>query len=106
MGDGNSAYQSGAAMDDQRAVYLLDGGATADVLMTSETIVPEMSDGMATQNHAGQWRFYQVVFYCDQYDRSDLTVCPEANRTSFMWLTPTQLPPSEPLLVRWVAVVA
>jgi hypothetical protein len=90
--NGNSLYQSGAAMDDSRAVYLHDGAAAADVLMTSETITPATSDGMAAQDSAGQWRFYQVAFYCDQYDRTDLTTCPEANRKIFYVADPNPAP--------------
>eukprot|EP00928_Gymnodinium_smaydae_P087547 TRINITY_DN717_c0_g1_i8.p1 TRINITY_DN717_c0_g1~~TRINITY_DN717_c0_g1_i8.p1 ORF type:complete len:417 (+),score=72.00 TRINITY_DN717_c0_g1_i8:85-1335(+) len=81
---GNSNYKSGAAMDDTRAVYLHDGQtSSASVLMTSGTFTPRKSDGMAAQEYAGQWRFYSVVFYCDKYDRSDLTTCPEENRKMF-----------------------
>jgi hypothetical protein len=82
---GNSAYRSGTKMDDARAVKLLNGGSSAAVLMTSETITPAKSSGMATPSPdiAGTWRFYQVAFYCDLYTRTDLTTCPEANRKMF-----------------------
>jgi len=90
--DGNSVYQSGADMDDSRALYLHDGAASAALVMTSETITPAVSDGMADQDYAGQWRFYQVAFYCDQYDRADLTTCPEANRKIFYVADPNPAP--------------
>jgi hypothetical protein len=89
---GNSQYQSGANMDDSRAVYLHDGGAGAAVLMTSETITPAKSTGMATQATAGQWRFYTVVFYCDKYDRTDLTTCPAVNHKMFYVADPNPTP--------------
>jgi hypothetical protein len=89
---GNSNYQSGDDMDDSRAVYLHDGGASSEVLMTSETITPAMSSGMATQDTAGQWRFYTVVFYCDKYDRTDLTTCPADNRKMFYVADPNPAP--------------
>lgn len=80
---GNSAYRSAQKMDDARSVKLLNGGSSAAVLMTSETITPAKSSGMAKQDIAGTWRFYQVAFYCDSYARTDLTTCPEANRKMF-----------------------
>jgi len=89
---GESSYKSGDAMDDSRAVYLHDGGSSADVLMTSETITPAMSSGMADQDTAGQWRFYTVVFYCDMYDRTDLTACPAENRKMFYVADPNPSP--------------
>jgi len=89
---GESSYKSGDAMDDSRAVYLHDGAASADVLMTSETITPAMSSGMATQDTAGQWRFYTVVFYCNMYDRTDLTACPAENRKMFYVADPNPSP--------------
>merc|ERR1719162_1603161 len=60
--------------------------------MTSETISPAMSSGMVTQDYAGQWRFYTVVFYCDSFARKDLTVCPEANRKMFYVGDPNPAP--------------
>jgi len=89
---GNSGYQSGENMDDLRAVYLHDGASSADVLMTSETITPAKSSGMATQDIAGTWRFYTVVFYCDKYDRTDLTTCPAENRKMFYVGDPNPAP--------------
>jgi len=82
---GNSAYSSGKAMDDSRAVYLHDGAAAASILMTSQTITPAKSSSasMGTQDIAGTWRFYTVVFYCDNYARTDLTACPAANQKMF-----------------------
>eukprot|EP00928_Gymnodinium_smaydae_P087549 TRINITY_DN717_c0_g2_i1.p1 TRINITY_DN717_c0_g2~~TRINITY_DN717_c0_g2_i1.p1 ORF type:complete len:425 (+),score=80.53 TRINITY_DN717_c0_g2_i1:63-1337(+) len=81
---GNSGYRSGAPMNHSRVVYLHDGSSSStDVLMTSGTIKPNMSVEMAAQDYAGQWRFYTVVFYCDKYDRTDLTTCPEENRKMF-----------------------
>jgi len=87
--NGDSAYRSGDAMDDSRAVYLYDG---APVLMTSGTITPAKSTGMVAQDTAGQWRFYTVVFYCDLYARTDLTTCPEANRKMFYVADPNSAP--------------
>jgi hypothetical protein len=89
---GGSSYKSGEAMDDSRAVYLHDGGVAADVLMTSGTITPAKSTGMPTQDTAGQWRFYTVVFYCDKYDRTDLTACPVENRKMFYVADPNPAP--------------
>lgn len=86
---GNSAYRSSKAMDDSRAVYLYDG---ANVLMTSETIAPTKSSGMAAQDFAGQWRFYTVVFYCNKFDRTDLTTCPAENRKMFYVGDPNPAP--------------
>jgi len=72
-------------MDDSRAVYLHDGAAAASILMTSQTITPAKSSSasMGTQDIAGTWRFYTVVFYCDNYARTDLTACPAANQKMF-----------------------
>jgi len=83
---GDSAYRSGTAMDDSRAVYLHDGAATsASILMTSQTITPAKSTAgsMGTQDVAGTWRFYSAVFYCDNYARTDLTACPADNQKIF-----------------------
>jgi len=80
---GKSNYRSGEKMDDPRAVKLHSGVASSsDALMTSETITPD-STGAAEGETAGTWRNYGVVFYCDKYDRTDLTACPEANRKMF-----------------------
>jgi len=91
---GNSAYRSGKSMDDSRAVYLYDGAATGSVLMTSETITPAISTSaaMGKQDFAGQWRFYTVVFYCDDYARKDLTACPAANQKIFYVADPNPAP--------------
>jgi len=82
---GESAYTSKEHMDDSRAVYLHDGAAAASILMTSQTITPAKSTSasMGTQDIAGTWRFYTVVFYCDNYARTDLTACPAANQKMF-----------------------
>lgn len=91
---GDSAYRSGAKMDDSRAVYLHDGAASASVLMTSETISPAKSTSaaMGTQDVAGTWRFYSVVFYCNNYARTDLTVCPTVNQKIFYVADPNPAP--------------
>jgi len=86
---GDSKYRSGKAMDDSRAVYLYD---SAKVLMTSDTITPTKSSGMATQDFAGQWRFYTIVFYCNKFDRTDLTTCPADNRKMFYVGDPNPAP--------------
>jgi len=78
--DGRSSYRSGTNMADPRAVMLhSDNTAASTVLMTSETIEP-LANGAGTGETAGAWRNYGVVFYCDDYARTDLTVCAEANR--------------------------
>jgi hypothetical protein len=80
---GMSAYRSGTAMDDQRAVMLLSGSASSSaVLHTSQTIIPDKTGASAGQT-AGCWRNYGVVFYCDDYARTDLTVCKAANQKMF-----------------------
>jgi len=91
---GNSAYRSAKAMDDSRAVYLHEGAATSSVLMTSETITPAISESasMGKQDFAGQWRFYSVVFYCDDYARKDLTACAAANQKIFYVADPNPAP--------------
>jgi len=91
---GSSQYRSGAAMDDSRAVYLHDGAATTSVLLTSGTISPakSTSTAMGTQEYAGTWRFYTVVFYCDNYARTDLTACPTANQKMFYVADPNPAP--------------
>lgn len=80
---GKSAYRSTTAMDDQRAVMLLSGSASSSaVLHTSQTIIPDKSGASAGQT-AGCWRNYGVVFYCDDYARTDLTACKAANQKMF-----------------------
>eukprot|EP00930_Biecheleria_cincta_P030455 TRINITY_DN2109_c0_g1_i1.p1 TRINITY_DN2109_c0_g1~~TRINITY_DN2109_c0_g1_i1.p1 ORF type:complete len:445 (-),score=55.50 TRINITY_DN2109_c0_g1_i1:208-1443(-) len=80
---GKSAYRSGTAMGDPRAVKLLsDAASSSAVLMTSETITPQ-ADGAATGETAGTWRNYGVVFYCDDFARTDLTACTAANQKMF-----------------------
>jgi len=80
---GKSAYRSGTAMDDPRAVKLLSSSsASSAVSMTSETITPQ-ADGAATGQTAGTWRNYGVVFYCDDYVRTDLTACAATNQKMF-----------------------
>lgn len=80
---GKSQYQSSTAMADTRQVTLLDGDTkTSDLLMTSASIEPKTT-GASEGKTAGTWRSYGVVFYCDLYDRTDLTVCPEENRKLF-----------------------
>ncbi len=78
-------------MADPRAVKLHSGTTVStDVLMTSETIQP-LADGAATGETAGTWRNYGVVFYCDDYARTDLTTCAEANRKMFYVADPNPL---------------
>jgi len=77
---GLSQYRSGTAMDDPRSIKLLsDSTSSSTVLMTSETITPDQT-GAAVGETAGTWRNYGVVFYCDDYTRTDLTNCAESNR--------------------------
>jgi len=77
---GKSAYSSGTSMSMQRSVNLLSTAASGgDALVTSATITPAAT-GAATGKTAGTWRNYGVVFYCDDYARTDLTTCAEANR--------------------------
>jgi hypothetical protein len=80
---GKSAYRSGTAMDDPRAVKLLSSSSSSSAIsMTSETITPQ-ADGAATGETAGTWRNYGVVFYCDNYARTDLTACAATNQKMF-----------------------
>jgi len=80
---GKSAYKSGTAMDDSRAVKLLSSSSSSSAIsMTSETITP-LADGAATGQTAGTWRSYGVVFYCDDYARTDLTACAATNQKTF-----------------------
>jgi hypothetical protein len=82
---GRSAYQSGLKMDDPRKVYIHNGNAaTSPVLMTSDTIAPKAGSvaPFATET-GGAWRNFGVAFYCDDYARTDLTTCAEANRKMF-----------------------
>jgi len=80
---GKSAYKSGTAMDDSRAVKLLSSSSSSSAIsMTSETITP-LADGAATGQTAGTWRSYGVVFYCDDYARTDLTTCAATNQKMF-----------------------
>ncbi|CAK9073885.1 unnamed protein product [Durusdinium trenchii] len=83
--DGRSSFRSGeAAMDDPRAVMVnQDSTATSAVLMTSGTITPTMAYGAASGEVAGTWRSFGVVFYCDDYARTDLTTCASANQKMF-----------------------
>lgn len=88
---GKSNYKSGEAMDDARQLYLYDAAtATGDILLTSDTITPAKSEGMTTPDPdtAGTWRSYTVVFYCDDYDRTDLTTCAAANQKMFYCADP------------------
>jgi len=81
---GKSAYRSALKMDDPRKVYLHDGAATTDVLMTSDTISPKPGNKATFKDETGgAWRSFGVVFYCDDYARTDLTTCAEANRKMF-----------------------
>lgn len=81
--DGKSAYQSGTVMAQSRQVLLLDGdSSTDDVLMTSEWFEPATT-GASEGETAGTWRSYGVVFYCDDYARTDLTACDSGNRKMF-----------------------
>jgi hypothetical protein len=92
---GSSKYQSSKHMDDSRALYIHDGtSSSASVLHTSGTISPVKSThtSMGTQDIAGTWRFYQVVFYCDSYGRTDLTTCPAANQKIFYVADPNPAP--------------
>lgn len=89
--DGRSGFRSSDRMADPRAVKLHSGTTiSTDVLMTSETIQPQ-ADGAATGETAGTWRNYGVVFYCDDYARTDLTTCAEANRKMFYVADPNPL---------------
>ena len=65
-------------MANARSVMLHSGDAASSaVLLTSGTITPQVD---FTGEVAGTWRSYGVVFYCDDYTRTDLTTCAEANR--------------------------
>ena len=76
--DGRSGFQSGTNMANARSVMLHSGDAASSaVLLTSGTITPQVD---FTGEVAGTWRSYGVVFYCDDYTRTDLTTCAEANR--------------------------
>jgi len=80
---GVSAYRSSTAMDDPRAVMLLSGSSSSSaVLHTSQTITPDKTGASAGET-AGCWRNYGVVFYCDDYARTDLTACKAANQKMF-----------------------
>merc|ERR1719253_224189 len=70
-------------MDDSRNVMLLSGSTASTArLLTSQTIVPETT-GASVGETAGCWRSYGVVFYCDDYARTDLTTCAAANQKMF-----------------------
>ena len=76
--DGRSGFQSGTNMANARSVMLHSGDAASSaVLLTSGTITPQVD---FTGEVAGTWRSYGVVFYCDDYTRTDLTTCAKANR--------------------------
>ncbi|CAE7945367.1 unnamed protein product [Symbiodinium sp. KB8] len=76
--DGRSGFQSGTNMANARSVMLHSADAASSaVLLTSGTITPQVD---FTGEVAGTWRSYGVVFYCDDYTRTDLTTCAEANR--------------------------
>jgi hypothetical protein len=80
---GKSAYRSGTHMADARQVKLLSGSASSSAtLMTSDVITPEAT-GASIGETAGTWRNYGVVFYCDDYGRTDLTACASANQKMF-----------------------
>mmetsp|Transcript_97871 Transcript_97871/g.209942 ORF Transcript_97871/g.209942 Transcript_97871/m.209942 type:complete len:421 (-) Transcript_97871:100-1362(-) len=80
---GKSAYRSGTAMDDPRSVKLLGtSSSSSSTLMTSEIVTPDQT-GAAAGETGGTWRNYGVVFYCDDYARTDLTACAESNRQMF-----------------------
>jgi hypothetical protein len=81
---GKSAYQSALAMDDPRKVYLHNGAASTAVIMSSDTITPKPGNKAPFKDETGgAWRSFGVVFYCDDYARTDLTTCAEANRKTF-----------------------
>jgi len=80
---GKSAYRSGTAMDDPRSVKLLGtSSSSSSTLMTSEIVTPDQT-GAAAGETGGTWRNYGVVFYCDDYARTDLTTCASSNRKMF-----------------------
>jgi len=80
---GNSKYLSGTQMATPRKVKLLSGNsAGSSDLLTSQMIVPETT-GASAGEVAGTWRNYGVVFYCDDYERTDLTACNTANQKMF-----------------------
>lgn len=80
---GKSAYKSQAAMAETRRVMLLENDAAGSAaLMTSAAIEPKAT-GASDGEIAGTWRSYGVVFYCDLYARTDLTVCPQDNQKLF-----------------------
>lgn len=92
---GESAYRSGTKMDDSRQVYLYStSGATGSPVMSSATITPAKSSGMATPSPdiAGTWRTYSVVFYCTDYARTDLTTCAAANQAMLYVADPNPSP--------------
>lgn len=81
---GMSKYKSGTAMDDRRQVFLHSTSHQSSAInMTSETIVPDKSGASSGQAVAGTWRNYGVVFYCDDYARTDLTVCGSVHQKMF-----------------------
>lgn len=80
---GKSSYRSSTAMDDPRSVKLLStSSSSSSTLMTSEIITPDQTGAAAGQT-GGTWRNYGVVFYCDDYARTDLTTCASSNRKMF-----------------------
>jgi len=80
---GRSNYRSGTTMADARQVKLLSGStATSSVLHTSAVITPGAT-GASKGETAGTWRSYGVVFYCDDYARTDLTACKTENHKMF-----------------------
>lgn len=87
---GDHKYFSSLAMDDPRIIYLLNGAASAGVLMTSDVITPEAGSRAPFDSETGgAWRSFGVAFYCDDYARTDLTTCPEANRKMFYVCDPS-----------------
>lgn len=77
---GKSAYRSGTAMADSRSVKLLSGSSSGSEVLVSSSAITPAATGAAEGKTAGTWRNYGVVFYCDDYARTDLTSCAEANR--------------------------
>lgn len=82
---GKSAYRSAKAMDDTRKVFMHDGTSnSAEVLMESDEITPKPGPKTTFKDEeGGTWRSFGVAFYCDDYARTDLTTCAEANRKLF-----------------------
>merc|ERR1719420_33343 len=88
-------YKSTQSMDDPRKLCI-KGGTSGACILTSDTITPKNPSlthdlacgegtfsGTTQSCRAGQWRYFGVAFYCEDYARTDLTKCAEDKRKMF-----------------------